>query len=1666
MKRVISLFMAVLLVISTVPLSNVMAAADVTSPVFEGISVDKTSVTAGDTVKVTLKATDDVGINSNNITVRYGTPITNKVLYVSMQYNEQSKAFEGSLTISSTYESGEYRITGLQIYDTSMNLTNIDWTDPRLDSARFSVYGTSGADITPPVFDSITVDKTEATVGDTVKVTLKATDDVGINSNYITVRYGTPITNKVLYVSMQYNDQSKDYEGSLTIPSTYESGEYRITGLQIYDTSMNLTNIEWTDSRLDAARFTVYGTSDADITPPVFDSITVDKTEATVGDTVKVTLKATDDVGINSNYITVRYGTPITNKVLYVSMQYNDQSKAYEGSLTITSTYESGEYRITGLQIYDTSMNLTNIDWTDPRLDSARFTVYTESNPPSFSGLAIDKKVVESGDSVHFTVDAADDTHLQEAKVNLVSPVTKSIVSIPLWYDGTRFSGDFSIDGNIELGDWKVSSVEIKDSNTNTTVVKADETNLSVGDFTVLKGVEPLDSYVVTSYETWSNKTVNSDVYITPGARLTINGGVTINGNVYVLGGLRSYGGLTVNGTVSASFVTFGYYTPTDGQAIFTGSNTISSLRASNRVMESVPFNLYNTPLVSSGGRVNLTGATLPFVAVEVNGQSVALKDNGTFRLNDFYIGNSPSLSVKLTDLSGYTYYHSYEVADIYVDEFTKDSTALTGKTTGNAVVKVLVDGELLASGNTDADGYFSIPVNGLVENTTLKFEVWNAANELTTSKEIFVKDLTAPGKPDLNGLSDRDTAVTGQAEPKAVVEVRSGESVIGTSTVAEDGTFTVDIPKQRGGTWLSVTVKDAAGNVSEAATVLVLDVTAPPQPVVFEVTDADSSVKGQAEAKSTIMVSANGTAIGWGVASADGTFNVEIPAQQVGTKIVVTATDKAGNKSEPASVIVTDGTAPGKPVVGDVTDQDTKVSGSAEAGSKVEVRVDGAVIGSGMASEDGNGPDPGFEDGTFTVAIPAQKEGTVIVVTATDKAGNVSEAVTVVVKDGTAPGKPVVSDVTDQDTTVSGSAEAGSKVEVKVNGAVIGSGTVAEDGAFAVAIPVQKEGTKIVVTATDKVGNVSEAASVVVKDGTAPGKPVVGEVTDQDSAVRGTTEAGTKVEVKAGGKVIGTGDADDKGSFSIKIPVQKAGTSLTVTAADAAGNVSEAAVVVVKDVTKPEKPVVHEVTDKDTAVSGLAEAEAKVAVTVGGSEIGSGTVAEGGAFTVAIPVQVAGTELTVTATDAAGNVSEATVVVVRDVTAPEKPIVDQVLDKDEVVTGKSEPGVKMVVVKSDGTEIGSAVAGSEGYFSIKISKQKAGTELTITAADKSGNVSEAVVVTVKDGTAPAEPVVDGGQMTDQTTLVKGTTEAGVKVEVFADDHLIGSGIAGDDGRFAVTIPKQKGGVDVFVTATDAAGNVSNSAVMTVFDVTAPGKPVVNEVNDRAAVLTGQAEAGSYVEVSLNNYNVIGNGFVGEDGKFSVKIATQPVGTEINVTVSDAYGNMSPMAKVVVVKAKSGWVKENGKWYYYDTATFVKKVGWFKVGSSWYYADGTGAMLTGWVKDGSSWYFMNSSGAMVTGWLKSGSVWYFFNGSGVMATGWMKAGSVWYFFTDSGAMQTGWMKSGSTWYYFASSGAMQVGWLKVGTVWYYFTSGGAMVTGNVTIGGKPYVFDANGVWVR
>lgn len=86
---------------------------------------------------------------------------------------------------------------------------------------------------------------------------------------------------------------------------------------------------------------------------------------------------------------------------------------------------------------------------------------------------------------------------------------------------------------------------------------------------------------------------------------------------------------------------------------------------------------------------------------------------------------------------------------------------------------------------------------------------------------------------------------------------------------------------------------------------------------------------------------------------------------------------------------------------------------------------------------------------------------------------------------------------------------------------------------------------------------------------------------------------------------------------------------------------------------------------------------------------------------------------------------------------------------------------------------------------------------------------------------------------------------------------------------------------------------------------------------------------------------------------------------------------------------KSGWSKEEGVWYYYNT-NGERKTGWLYDGNRWYYLDenNNGAMLAGTRKTiNNASYWFEASGAMQNGWILKPEGWYYANTSGAIVNG-------------------------------------------------------------------------------
>lgn len=130
-----------------------------------------------------------------------------------------------------------------------------------------------------------------------------------------------------------------------------------------------------------------------------------------------------------------------------------------------------------------------------------------------------------------------------------------------------------------------------------------------------------------------------------------------------------------------------------------------------------------------------------------------------------------------------------------------------------------------------------------------------------------------------------------------------------------------------------------------------------------------------------------------------------------------------------------------------------------------------------------------------------------------------------------------------------------------------------------------------------------------------------------------------------------------------------------------------------------------------------------------------------------------------------------------------------------------------------------------------------------------------------------------------------------------------------------------------------------------------------------------------------------------------------------NLDLDKAYMDADGWAKYVgAASAKStGWIKQDGRWWYRHADGSYTKSGWEKIDGKWYLFDADGWMLTGWQQVGGKWYYLTDSGAMATGWVQDGGKWYYMDpGTGAMHAADVESiGGKWYAFGADGEMQYG-----------------------------------------------------------
>jgi hypothetical protein len=473
------------------------------------------------------------------------------------------------------------------------------------------------------------------------------------------------------------------------------------------------------------------------------------------------------------------------------------------------------------------------------------------------------------------------------------------------------------------------------------------------------------------------------------------------------------------------------------------------------------------------------------------------------------------------------------------------------------------------------------------------------------------------------------------------------------------DGTFLIQPVGvlAEGTSPVSVRVTDLAGNVAIFSTSVIVDRTAPPaatQPDLVDTSDSGlfsndnntndntPTLRGSAEAGSTVALFSGPTRIGTGQADSTGAWVITTDPLTDGLhNITAQATDAAGNSglASPALPVTIDTVAPGAPSVPDlcsgitalctqlsdtgssnadnITNDSTPqfVGTRGAAGSTIALAANGQLVGTAA---------PNATGGWAVTVIQALADGAYdFQATATDLAGNVSQpsgsltvTIDTAIRNPSTPdlvntsdtGRSDADNITRNNTPeLAGTADAGVTVSILLGQTELANGIANNSGNWTITLPFRSDGTySFTARARDLAGNisgVSQALGVTI-DTTVAAPRITGVSSDNGVSATdgltndptlifsGTAEPDSRITLTpTGGAALGTADADSQGNwfFNHTTTSLPEGTHrFSATATDLAGNLSTASVVftVTIDVTRPPVPPTPILAD-DTGIRG-----------------------------------------------------------------------------------------------------------------------------------------------------------------------------------------------------------------------------------------------------------------------------------------------------------------------------------------------------------------------------------------------------------------------------------------------------------------------------------------------
>ena len=516
-------------------------------------------------------------------------------------------------------------------------------------------------------------------------------------------------------------------------------------------------------------------------------------------------------------------------------------------------------------------------------------------------------------------------------------------------------------------------------------------------------------------------------------------------------------------------------------------------------------------------------------------------------------------------------------------------------------------------------------------------------------------------------------------------------------------------------------------------------------------------------------------------------------------------------------------------------------------------------------------------------------------------------------------PVAPKANSITTEDTSIKGTAEVDTNINLTFNDGRTLNGKVDSNGNFSIAIPSDyvltgKETIKI--TSIDKGDNVSPAITISVIDKTPPAVKAISNKTQKVNTeiepikIEATDNSGQAVTNKVEG--LPAGMTFDEATNTISgTPSEVGSYDITVTTTDENGN-SETTTFTI-DVEDTTKPTVESVADQtqevNTEINPIkieATDNSGQAVTNKVEGLPAGITFDEATNTISgTPSEVGSYTVTVTTTDENGNATETTFTI--DVEDTTKPTVEDITDQTQEINTEINP-IKIETTDNSGQTVTNKVEGlpdgvtfDEATNTISGTPSEVGSyTVTVTTMDESGNATETTfTIDVEDTTKPTvESVADQTQEVN-TEITPITIESEDNSDQAVTNKVDGlpDGVTFDEATNTISgTPSEVGSYTVTVTTTDESGNATETTFT--IDVEDTTKPTVKSVSDQTQEVNTEITP-IKIEATDNSGQTVTNkvdglpdGITFDEATNTISGTPSEVGSyDITVTTTDESGN-------------------------------------------------------------------------------------------------------------------------------------------------------------------------------